>query len=57
MQDVLVFMTDSLETPEVAGKTREIACLWHLDVAGVLVPMYMPVLKGITKEGSDDEAR
>ena len=52
-----MFMTDSLETPEVAGKTREIACLWHLDVAGVLVPMYMPVLKGITKEGSDDEAR
>ena len=50
MRDVQFFVTDSLETLEMVAKTREIACLWYLDVARVLVLSYMPVLKEITKE-------
>lgn len=49
MKDVQVVVTDSLETPEMVAQTREIACPWYLDCVNVLVPIYMPILKGLTK--------
>jgi hypothetical protein len=50
MKDVQVVVTDSLGTMEMVAKTREIACLWYLDCVRVLIPLYMPILKGSTKE-------
>jgi hypothetical protein len=51
MKDVQVVVTDSLESPEMVAKTREIACQWYLEgVLPVLVPLYMPLLKGLTKD-------
>ena len=50
MEEVQTVVTDSLETPEIIAKTRAVACSWYLDCLNDLVPMYMPILKGLRKE-------
>lgn len=48
LKDVQTVVMDSLESPVIVPKTRAIA--WWLDCIDVLVPIYMSVIKGLTKE-------
>ena len=50
LEGVRVHLDDSLGTPGMVAKTREIACLWFLDAMGALMPILLPVLRGMTKE-------
>jgi hypothetical protein len=50
MKEMQMFVSDSLDTPEMVAKTRTAACAWYLDVVGAVVPVYMPLLYGMTKE-------